>query len=72
VKFEDMLIVLLIVVILFGGSKLGQLGAGLGTGLRNFKKAMDGKDEEAPATPPAEVGPRGGDGKDGKESPPDT
>ena len=44
-KFEDMLIVLLIVVILFGGSKIPQLGAGLGKGLRSFKDAMAGKDE---------------------------
>jgi sec-independent protein translocase protein TatA len=45
VKFEDMLIVLLIVLILFGGSKIPQLGAGLGKGLRSFKDAMNGKDE---------------------------
>ena len=50
-KFEDLLIVLLIVVVLFGGSKLPQLGAGLGNGLRNFKRAMDGKDEEQPPSP---------------------
>lgn len=44
-KFEDMLIVLLIIVILFGGSKIPALGAGLGKGLRSFKDAMAGKDE---------------------------
>jgi len=51
-KFEDMLIVLLIVVILFGGSKIPQLGAGLGKGLRSFKKALEGKDEEEPSAAP--------------------
>ena len=47
-KFEDLLIVLLIVVVLFGGSKLPQLGAGLGNGLRNFRRALEGKDQEPP------------------------
>lgn len=52
-KFEDMLIVLLIVVILFGGSKIPQLGAGLGKGIRAFKRGLEGKDEEeaAPTVP---------------------
>jgi len=64
VKFEDLLIVLLIVVVLFGGSKLPQLGAGLGNGLRNFKKALEGKDEE-PSPPGGKDAP-----KDGARPPP--
>ncbi len=52
-KFEDMLIVLLIVVILFGGSKIPQLGAGLGKGIRAFKRGLEGTGEEeaAPTVP---------------------
>jgi sec-independent protein translocase protein TatA len=52
----ELVIILLIVVILFGASKLPQLGAGLGQGIRSFKKAFSGEDEEKPAagtTPPA-------------------
>jgi sec-independent protein translocase protein TatA len=53
VRLSEVLIVLLIVVVLFGGTKLPQLGSGLGNGLRNFKRAMEGKDEE-PAPPPGQ------------------
>jgi sec-independent protein translocase protein TatA len=52
----ELVIILLIVVILFGASKLPQLGAGLGQGIRSFKKSFSGEDEEKPAatgTPPA-------------------
>ncbi len=51
-KFEDMLIVLLIVVLLFGGSRIPQLGAGLGKGIRSFKRGLEGRDEQEPAPNP--------------------
>jgi sec-independent protein translocase protein TatA len=47
----ELVIILLIVVILFGASKLPQLGAGLGQGIRSFKKSFAGEDEEKPTTP---------------------
>ncbi|MBN8554407.1 MAG: twin-arginine translocase TatA/TatE family subunit [Deltaproteobacteria bacterium] len=34
------LIIIVILLLLFGSSKLPQLGAGIGQGIRNFKKAM--------------------------------
>ena len=37
---QELLILLLIVVIIFGASKLPQLGKGLGEGIRNFKKGL--------------------------------
>ena len=43
------LLVLAIALLLFGPSKLGSLGKGLGEGIRNFKEAMkegEGKKEE--------------------------
>jgi sec-independent protein translocase protein TatA len=43
----------LIVVLMFGTTKLPALGAGLGQSIRNFKKAMSGDDEKPAATPPA-------------------
>ena len=43
----ELLIILLIVLIIFGASKLPQLGKGLGQGLRNFKDSV--KSEEQPA-----------------------
>lgn len=42
-----LLMILVIALLLFGPSKLGDLGKGLGDGIRHFKRAM--KDE--PATP---------------------
>jgi sec-independent protein translocase protein TatA len=43
------LIVLLVVVLIFGPSRLAGLGKGLGEGLRSFKKGLDDKDvEKAP------------------------
>lgn len=45
----ELLIILLIVVVIFGASKLPQLGRGLGEGIRNFRKGLKGSDEgEAP------------------------
>jgi sec-independent protein translocase protein TatA len=42
----ELLVILLIVVVLFGASKLPQLGAGLGQGIKSFKKALGGDDEK--------------------------
>lgn len=37
----ELLIILVIVVIIFGVGKLPELGTGLGTAIRNFKKATN-------------------------------
>ncbi len=36
----ELLIILGIVILIFGGSRLPQLGKGLGAGIRNFKNSM--------------------------------
>ena len=36
--FQELLIILIIVVIIFGAGKLPDLGKGLGQGIKNFKK----------------------------------
>ncbi len=46
----ELLLILLAVLILFGGSKLPQLGKGLGESVRSFRKALKEKPE---ADPPA-------------------
>ncbi|HTU34881.1 MAG TPA: twin-arginine translocase TatA/TatE family subunit [Candidatus Acidoferrum sp.] len=43
-----LLIILLIVLVLFGGRKLPELMRGLGTGIREFKEGM----RDHPQTPP--------------------
>jgi len=43
---QELLIILLIVIVIFGANKIPQLGKGLGEGIRNFKSAMkDGENE---------------------------
>ena len=46
----ELIVILLIVVVLFGANKLPQLGKGLGEGIRSFKKAFSGEDEEKPSS----------------------
>ena len=41
----ELLVILVIVIIIFGSSKLPQLGKGIGEGIRNFRKGMRGEDE---------------------------
>lgn len=43
----ELLLILLIVLILFGGRKLGDLGKSLGEGIRNFKKSVNTEDKAA-------------------------
>jgi len=40
-----LIIVLVIVLVLFGGKRIPELAKGLGTGLREFKKGVEGNDE---------------------------
>ncbi len=41
----EMIILLIIVLVVFGAGKLPEIGAAFGKGIRNFKKASEGKDE---------------------------
>ena len=52
-RMPELLIIGFIVVLLFGANKLPALGAGLGNGIRSFKKAFSGDDEKPAATPPS-------------------
>lgn len=54
-RMPELLIIGFIVVLLFGTDKLPSLGAGLGNGIRSFKKAMAGEDEQ-PGDPPGKDG----------------
>jgi sec-independent protein translocase protein TatA len=42
---QELVIVLIIVVILFGASRLPELGRGIGQAIKNFKKATSEPDE---------------------------
>jgi sec-independent protein translocase protein TatA len=46
---QDLILIGIIVVVLFGAAKLPQLGSGIGQAIRNFKKGMSETEEiEAP------------------------
>jgi len=50
----ELLIILAIVVLLFGAKKIPELAKGMGSGIRNFKKAMKEDEEEEMAAAKAE------------------
>ena len=42
----ELFIILVIVLVLFGGGKLPQVGSALGKGIKNFRKAFGGQDDD--------------------------
>lgn len=54
---NELLIIGGVIVLLFGGSKLSQLGKGLGEGIREFRTSMEGTDKNEEKTVPAPVAP---------------
>ncbi len=48
----ELLIILVILLLVFGPSRLGDLGASLGKGIKGFRKSM--KDDEIDVTPQKE------------------
>ena len=42
----ELLIILLVVLLLFGGRKIPDLARGLGEGVRNFRSALGGGDDD--------------------------
>jgi sec-independent protein translocase protein TatA len=42
----ELIVIALVAIVLFGGKKVGELGKGLGEGIRNFKTALKAEDEE--------------------------
>ena len=47
---QDLIIIGVIVVVLFGASKLPQLGSGIGQAIKNFKKGIS-EDDKIDVTP---------------------
>jgi sec-independent protein translocase protein TatA len=47
---SHLLILLLIILVVFGPSKLGDVGGALGRAIKDFKRAMN---DETPANPPS-------------------
>jgi sec-independent protein translocase protein TatA len=49
--FGELLIILVIVLVIFGAGRLGELGEGLGRGIRSFRREVR-KPDEIDVTPP--------------------
>ncbi len=47
----ELLLVVGVIVLLFGGKKIPELAKGLGKGIKDFKKAVNEDDEPQPAAP---------------------
>jgi sec-independent protein translocase protein TatA len=43
---QELVIILVIALVIFGPSKLPQIGSGLGKAIRDFKKGVSGDDSE--------------------------
>lgn len=44
--FSELMVILVIVIVIFGASRLPQLGKGLGEGIRNFKDSLKADDDK--------------------------
>ena len=47
ISFWQILIILVVILILFGGKKISSMGADLGVGLKGFKKAIIDEDNSS-------------------------
>ena len=44
---QELVLIFLIILVLFGASRLPQLGRGLGEGISNFKRGLKGSESDA-------------------------
>lgn len=51
---QEILLIALVILLLFGGRKIPELMRGLGKGVKSFKEGMNGKDETNPESNSAE------------------
>jgi len=54
---QELIVILIIVLVLFGAKKLPELARGLGQGIREFKKAASGSEEQDKIEPPKQQSP---------------
>ncbi len=57
IHIPELLLIFGIVLLLFGASRIGEIGGALGKGIKEFRKATtgDGASEEEPAKPKAKT-----------------
>ena len=49
----QLILLLVVALLLFGAKRLPEIGRSLGSGMREFKDSVTGKDDEPPPQPPA-------------------
>jgi sec-independent protein translocase protein TatA len=56
IGIQELLVIFLIVLLLFGAKRIPDIAQGLGRGIRDFKRAMREAEDEVtkPTTPPAD------------------
>jgi sec-independent protein translocase protein TatA len=59
--FGELLVILLIVVVIFGAGRLGEIGEGLGRSIRGFRRELHKPDE-------IDVTPKAGDARRDRDS----
>ncbi len=65
--FQELIIIFLIVLLLFGAKKIPDIAAGLGRGIRDFKRAMKDTGDEIQKSASTEQPPSGPTSTDKKE-----
>ena len=60
----ELLLILLIVMVVFGASRVSELGKGLGQGMKSFRDALKSEDEKpGPTQPTPKSAHKGSDGE---------
>lgn len=70
IGYQELIIIFLIVLLLFGGSKIPELAKGLGKGIREFKKAKDDIRDAIEKEEPANTAEKTAEKKDSKDKEP--
>ena len=57
---QELIVILLIAILIFGGKKIPEIMEGVGKGIKSFKKAMEGEETTPPpatmqSAPPAQL-----------------
>ncbi len=50
----ELIVIMIILIILFGYKRIGQLGKGLGEGIKNFRESIKPDDHDHPDNDPVE------------------
>ena len=51
IGLPELLVILVVALLLFGGKKIPEVAKGLGEGIRNFKSSLKGEDVHPPDRP---------------------